>query len=105
MRIILLSPELEPAPEIARQILGYFLRNPQAADSLEGIARWRLLEEHIHRSLQQTDAALTWLVSRGYLQEMQPGSGIRLYRLDSKRQADAVQFLAEHNETETGGLG
>ena len=92
----------DPDPAIARQILSYFLRNPQAADSLEGIARWRLLEEQIHRSLLQTDAAVAWLVSQGYLQEIQPGSAVRLYRLDSKRQADAVQFLAKHDETEPG---
>jgi hypothetical protein len=95
-------PESEPDPVIARQILSYFVRNPQAADGLEGIARWRLLEEQIHHSLQQTDAAVTWLVSRGYLQEIQPGSAVRLYRLDSNRQAEAVQFLAEQDLTGPG---
>lgn len=87
-------PEQEPAPEVVRQILNYFMRNPQAADSLEGIARWRLLEEQIHRSLQQTDAAVKWLLAQGYLQEIQPGSSVRLYRLDARRQAEAARFLA-----------
>jgi hypothetical protein len=34
---------------VTKQIVSYFLRNPNAADTLEGIARWRLLEERIHQ--------------------------------------------------------
>jgi hypothetical protein len=85
---------MEEEPEIARQVLSYFVRNPQAADTLEGIARWRLLEEQLHRSLRQTDSAIKWLVKEGYLQAIQPVSSVRLYRLDPRRQQDAVQFLA-----------
>ena len=39
---------------IAKEILSYFLRNPQAADNLEGVARWRLLEQTVHRSVEET---------------------------------------------------
>ena len=81
-------------PEFARQVLGYFVRNPQAADTLEGIARWRLLEEQLHHSLPQTYAAITWLVEQHYLQVVQPVSSVQLYRLDPQRQKDAVHFLA-----------
>jgi len=84
----------EAEPEIARQVLSYFVRNPQAADTLEGIARWRLLEEQLHNSLQRTDAAITWLVEQGYLQVVKPVSSVRLYRLDPGRQKDALHFLA-----------
>ncbi len=87
-----LSSEVEP--EIARQVLNYFVNNPQAADSLEGIARWRLLAEQLHRSLRQTDAAIAWLVEQGFLQQIEPVSSVRLYRLDPKHQAEAVRFLA-----------
>jgi hypothetical protein len=77
-------------------VLNYFVRNPQAADTLEGIARWRLLEEQLHNSLRQTDAAIQWLVDQGYLQAIHPVSSGRLYRLDPRRQEDAVKFLARH---------
>jgi hypothetical protein len=87
-------PGAEADPEIARQVLFYFMRNPQAADSLEGIARWRLLEERLQRSLQQTDAAVKWLVMKGYLQEIRPVGCVQLYRLDPKRQDEAAKFLA-----------
>jgi len=39
------------ASEPTKEILRYFLRHPQAADTLEGIVRWRLLEERVERTL------------------------------------------------------
>ena len=98
-------PEQEPPSAIVRQILSYFVRNPQATDSLEGIARWRLLEEQIHQSLQQTDAALKWLLSKGYLQEIRPVGSVPLYRLDAKRQAEAAQFLSGEDAGVPGSTG
>jgi len=94
------SSNLQPSrftaePEIARQVLNYFVRNPRAADTLEGIARWRLLEEQLQNSLRQTDAAITWLVEQGYLEVVQPVSSVRLYRLDPLRQKDALHFLSQ----------
>jgi hypothetical protein len=83
----------EPDWDIVKQILSYFVRNPKAADSLEGVARWRLLEDQERRSLQQTEAALTWMVSEGFLQEVPTlGSG-RIFRLEPNRYSDAVRFL------------
>lgn len=81
-----------------RQILNYFVRNRRAADSLEGVARWRLLEEQIQRSLQQTDAALKWLVAKGYLEEIKPAGAVPLFRLAPDHQADALKFLAERDK-------
>jgi len=89
-------PHAEPA--IVRQILNYFLRNRSAADSLEGVARWRLLEEQIQRSLQETDAALKWLVAKGYLEEIKPAGSVPLFRLAPDRQAEALEFLEERNK-------
>jgi hypothetical protein len=85
---------VEVDPEIAKQILLYFVRNPQAADSLEGIARWRLLEERLSRTVKQTEEVVKWLVSEGYLQEIEPTGCTKLYRLDPRRQDQAVRFLA-----------
>jgi hypothetical protein len=89
-------PDAEPA--IVKQILNYFVRNPGAADSLEGVARWRLLEERIHRNVQQTDAALKWLVGKGYLEEVKQAGSVPLFRLAPDRQAEALKFLEEQNE-------
>ncbi len=88
-------PSEEPDLEVVRQILSYFLRNPEAADSLEGVARWRLLEEQVHRSVQQTEAALKWLVSQGYLEEVEVAGSTQIFRLSSKHRNDAAKLVGK----------
>ena len=79
---------------MAREILNYFMRNPQAADTLEGVARWRLMDEVIRRKLDETEAVLESLVTHGYLtRSMSPG-GIAMFSLNSERAGEARQFLA-----------
>jgi hypothetical protein len=79
--------------DIAKDILSYFLRNPQAADDLEGLARWRLLNQTVHRDVEETSRALDWLVQRGFLGRVsRPGAGT-IFRLRSERRAAAEAFL------------
>lgn len=85
-------PAMKPTP--AMEILSYFTRNPEAADSLEGIARWRLLDEAIYRSVQETESALGWLVERGYLLESSRPGVKPIYRLNPGRMADSAETLA-----------
>jgi hypothetical protein len=80
---------------MARDILRYFLRNPQAVDSLEGIARWRLMDEVIRRKLDETEAGLEWLVAREYLISSTSPGGVAIFRLNAERIDDARQFLAD----------
>ena len=80
-------------PRPAREILAYFLRNPAAADSLEGIARWRLLEQAIHRTTTETEGALKWLVDEGFLIEMEQPSSRQLFRLNPEKQLAAGELL------------
>lgn len=77
----------------AREILAYFLRNPAAADSLEGIAQWRLLEQAIHRTIYETEGALTWLVEQGYLIEVEESHSRRLFRLNPEKYEAAGELL------------
>jgi hypothetical protein len=90
--------ESESDPEVVGQILSYFVCNPNAADSLEGVARWRLLEECAHRNFQQTTAALNWLVSRGFLEEVRITGSSRIFRLDPAKREEAVRFLAKRGD-------
>jgi hypothetical protein len=76
-----------------KQVLGYFVRNPEAADSLEGIACWRLLEEQIQNSLSKTKAAVEWLVAQGYLEEFGSRGSGRLFRLNLARRGEAIRLL------------
>jgi hypothetical protein len=82
-----------------KQILGYFVRNPKAADTLEGVARWRLLEEEIQNSIAQTEAALEWLVAQGLLEKLQPPGSRCVFRLNAARQADAIRLMDKPGRT------
>ena len=84
-----------PQREIVREIVNYFVRNPQAVDSLEGVARWRLMDEVIRRKLDETEAALQWLVARGFLTTSIAPGGTATFRLNPERSDEARQFLAE----------
>lgn len=85
-------------PTQPREILDYFLHNPQAADSLEGVARWRLMDEIIHRSVDEIGEALDWLVAKGFLiEESSPGAA-PVFRLNHRRVSKAKQFLESVND-------
>jgi len=87
---------------LARQIMNYFVRHPNAADDLEGIVRWRLRDETIHHMVQETDAALRELVARGLLVETPMHGSAALFSLDARRHADAERFVRD-DTGENGG--
>ena len=76
-------------------MLGYFFRNPQAADTLEGVARWRLLEETVRRGVAETEQALDWLVSEGYLTRVSTPYTEPIYELNRDERARAKEFLTQ----------
>lgn len=81
--------------DVAKQILRYFYRNPQAADTVEGVARWRLLEEMIQSNLETVMKAMAWLVSQGLLvKETRPASA-PLFRLNTAETKKIERLLAE----------
>jgi hypothetical protein len=85
--------------DISSDILSYFLRNPDARDSFEGIARWRLLEELVRRSVPATEEALHWLIANGFLTEEQVPGGKPIYRLNPSRKAEAERLIAAAKES------
>ena len=85
--------------EITSDILSYFLRNPEARDSFEGIARWRLLEELVRRSVPATEDALRWLIENDFLTEEQVPGGKPIYRLNASRKAEAERLIAAADES------
>jgi hypothetical protein len=88
------QPDSEPGSEVVREVLSYFVRNPQAADSLEGVARWRLLEEQVYRTVQETEAAVAYLVSQGFLEATATAGSAKIFRMRADRVAEAIRFLA-----------
>ena len=85
------------APNVtaAKEILSYFLRNPEAADTLTEIARWRLMHETVRRSVEATENALNWLIAEGYVREETRVGTQRIFQLNSERREDAESFLEE----------
>jgi hypothetical protein len=83
--------------KLLRDVLGYFLHNPQSADSLAGVAHWRLLDETIHHTLTETQGALDRLVAEGYLKEISAAGTDHIYALNSEKRKEAEQFIKEGN--------
>jgi hypothetical protein len=92
-----LNREAQPVPPVVKRVLSYFMRNPQAADDLEGIARWRLLDELIRSRVEETRHALAWLVARGFLLERVAGAD-PVFTLNPEK-IDEARRLLEHEST------
>jgi hypothetical protein len=92
IRVYMSGPD--PDQEIVREILSYFVRNPQAADNLEGVARWRLLDQAITQSLEQTQRALSWLVDKGYLCSRATAGTGPIFSPNREKAAEARELLA-----------
>lgn len=80
-------------PPRAAEILEYFVRNPRAADSLEGVARWRLLEEAVRRNVEEVAESLHWLTLHGYLVRQTPAGSEPIFSLNEARRAEAERLL------------
>jgi hypothetical protein len=80
--------------ELVDDILRYFLQHPQAADSAEGIVRWRLLDATVRRQHEQARLALAFLVDRGFLRARPSDQTAPLYELITERRSDALIYLA-----------
>ena len=80
--------------ELVGDILNYFLAHPEAADTAEGIVRWRLLEATVHRRLDQTRHALAFLVARGFLRTHHAARSAPIFALVPDRRSAAEGFLS-----------
>jgi hypothetical protein len=87
------TPDAAAADETAREILDHLRRHPGAADSLEGLARWRLVEATVWRTLDETERALHWLVARGWVREIARPHAAALFTLDEAHRDDVARFL------------
>jgi hypothetical protein len=79
---------------VVRQVLSYFVRHPHAIDDLEGIARWRLLEESVRDRVEETRLALSWLVEHDYLRPMPRGTAV-MFGLNEDRAGEARAMLLD----------
>jgi hypothetical protein len=78
-----------------KEVLRYFLNNPNATDDLESVARWRLREQMIRHTVEETSAAIAWLVAHNFLVEESVLSSKPRFRLNAEMRVEAARFLAE----------
>lgn len=77
------------------EVLEYFIRNPTAVDSLEGVARWRLMNEATRRSVVETEKALRALVAHQFLEQISQLGLTPVFRLKPERIDAAREFLEQ----------
>ncbi|MEA2236336.1 MAG: hypothetical protein QOC81_1060 [Thermoanaerobaculia bacterium] len=86
---------VRPAHAVIKEIMRYFVEHPHALDSLEGVARWRLLQRRIDDTVSETESALEWLVANGYLQRVDVTFGPSLFRIAAENPNGVERLLAE----------
>lgn len=88
--------QTERKSEIVRHILDYFLRNPNAADTAEGISKWRLASDRAQYTIEDTHEAIAWLLSQGLLEEVPSAYVSGVYRLSVHSAEEATKFLRQN---------
>ena len=89
--------------QAAKEVLSYFIRNPQAADNLEGVTRWRLLSELVSRKVDETRLAIGWLVQRQFLIETSLPGAEAIFSLNAEKRAEAEKLLARLADQQSPG--
>lgn len=84
--------------QLAEEILRYFLEHPNAADSREGIAKWRL-SWAMSGGLERTARALQQLVELAFLEEIQIMGSSPVFQLNKANLAGARSFLEARKKT------
>ncbi len=67
---------------MARMILGYLHKNPDASDTLEGILEWWLESERIEKSVNKVSGALEILLEKGLLKKVKSENGPLVYKIN-----------------------
>lgn len=82
-------------PQVAREILDYLRKNPEAQDTAVGIAEWWLPDQKIKSRLITIKAALAELVARGFiLRHMGQDSQVH-YRINVRRLRQIETVLSQ----------
>jgi hypothetical protein len=81
-------------PPWTKEVLQHYVDFPGTADTVEGIATWRLLEELVRQRVAEVGVALEWLVERGYLEKIaRTPAAPPLYRMKTGKRHEAEQLI------------
>ncbi|MDH3974159.1 MAG: hypothetical protein OEV42_07755 [Deltaproteobacteria bacterium] len=68
--------------EIREKILSYLLKNPEAGDTLEGIAQWWMIAETIDNTVDLIGGVLDEMVSKGKIERHSSSGERTVYRIN-----------------------
>ena len=74
----------EKQEKIAKRILDYLRKNPDASDTLEGITRWWLESERIDRAVDDVSEAINVLLKQGLLKKFERSDGNLMFKPDKE---------------------
>jgi hypothetical protein len=67
-----MKPANESESDLRRAVIGYLEENPEAMDTLEGIAEWWVMRQRIRTSVSTIARVVRRLVDEGLLEELGP---------------------------------
>lgn len=67
-----MRPASESESDVYRAVVGYLDENPEAMDTLDGIAEWWVMRQRIRTSVTTVARVVRRLVSEGTLEEVGP---------------------------------
>ncbi|MFQ5865004.1 MAG: hypothetical protein ACE5IW_07235 [bacterium] len=82
-------------PWIAYVLLNYFVRQPSATDTLQGIAEWWILKEHISYTVEKISSTLDLLVSKGFVIVKEYHNQEKHYKLNEEKLSEIKKALRE----------
>jgi len=82
-------------PVRTKEVLEYFLKNPELVQDLEDVARWRMPHELASLTFDHVRRALKWLVDEEFLVEETRQGVVAQFRLNQEREADARKFVTD----------
>ncbi|OPY75228.1 MAG: hypothetical protein A4E65_03609 [Syntrophorhabdus sp. PtaU1.Bin153] len=85
--------------QIARDILVYLSKHPDAQDTLEGIVEWWLLEQMIARHMTAVKEALAELVDRELVIEIKSADSRIRYRSNGEKHREIKAMVDERHRT------
>lgn len=88
---------------MAYDILAYLADNPDAQDTLEGIAEWWLLQQRIKHEVANVKTALAELVAEDLVVERQGKDLRKHYRINRGRFKEIKTLIGQKRGKQTGG--
>lgn len=71
--------------EVARKIMNYLRKHPDAGDTLEGITKWWLQLEKIDESVKDVSIVIEGLIKKGLVKKEELQGGKAYYKIGKRR--------------------